>query len=160
MKCGDKTGHITAKGTLCQQEIAADAPGCIWFVRTPDERSELAMKGGIASRLRRFLPASAPPPEFSSTPAIVMWAQTTAQKVLAGELDPRAAGEARQLAALTISARVADAQERLVEVALRLETGGAAMLLLSRLQTELTEGPRRPLPRARPVPMAASGDGS
>jgi hypothetical protein len=92
------------------------------------------------------LSKSAPPPEFASTEAIVAWAQTTAQQVLCGDLDPRAASEARQLAGLAIQARAADSQERLVEVLLRLEHGGAAVMLLSRLQQGLVEGRTRPLP--------------
>ena len=104
------------------------------------------MKGGIASRMRNFLPKSAPPPEFASTPAIVAWAQTTAQQVLCGDLDPRAAGEARQLAGLAIAARVADAQEKMAETLASVEHGGHAVMLLARLQEGLTGGARRPLP--------------
>ncbi len=107
------------------------------------------MKGGIASRMRRFMPSDSPPPEFSSTAAIVAWAERTAQRVLCGELEPRAAGEARQLAALTIQARAADAQEKLVEALLRVEHGGAALLLLGKLQDGLSQAGRRPLPWPR-----------
>jgi hypothetical protein len=145
VKCGDR-GFTTADGRPCGQVIGKKAAGCIWHTSSPEGRRAFAMKGGIASRMRRYLPAEAPPPEFSNTVAIVAWAERTAQRVLAGELDPRAASEARQLAALTISARAADAQERLVEALLRVEHGGAALLMLSRLQEGLADGRRRPLP--------------
>jgi hypothetical protein len=44
--------------------------------------------------------------------------------VLTRALDPRAAGEARQLAARTISARQADAQAALVDALLKIEHEG------------------------------------
>jgi hypothetical protein len=154
MKCGDR-GHLAASGEPCQQTIGKHTAACIWHSRSAEGRSALAMKGGIASRMRRFLSKNAPPPEFASTEAIVVWAQTTAQQVLCGDLDPRAASEARQLAGLAIQARAADAQQQLVEALLRMEHGGAAVMLLSRLQQGLVEGRTRPLPprvlRASPV---------
>lgn len=155
MKCGER-GFKTVTGEPCGQEIGARAAGCLWHSRTAEERSLLATKGALASRMRRFLPTTTPPPEFGSTAAIVTWAQETAQRVLSGALDPRAASEARQLAALTIQARSADAQERLVDALLKLEHGGAAMLLLSRLTDG---GAGRPLPgRVLSMVPAPAGD--
>ena len=147
MKCGER-GHRTVTGEPCQQTIGAHAAACVWHSRSAEGRRALALKGGIASRMRNFLPKSAPPPEFASTRAIVAWAQTTAHQVLRGDLDPRAAAEARQLAGLAISARVADAQERMAEVLANVEHGGAAVMLLARLREGLDEGRSRPLPPA------------
>jgi hypothetical protein len=145
MKCGDK-GHTTATGAPCGQTIAATAAGCVWHTRDAEGRRLLATRGALASRMQHYLPSSAPRPEFSSTAAIVTWAEQTAHKVLAGELDPRAAGEARQLAALTIAARSADATQQLVEALVRLEGGGQALVLLGRLREGLDSGARKPLP--------------
>jgi hypothetical protein len=109
--------------------------------------------------MRHFLPSTAPAPEFSSTPAIVAWAQETARQVLAGNLDPRAAGEARQLASLTIAARQAEDQAAILTLLLRLEKGGNAWTLFEALRNglvngrELANGGRQPLP---PRPMASS----
>jgi len=44
MKCGDR-GHRNAKGALCDQNIAAEAGGCLWHTRSPEERRELALRG-------------------------------------------------------------------------------------------------------------------
>jgi hypothetical protein len=107
--------------------------------------------------MQRFLPATSAPPEFSSTASIVAWAEQTAQRVLTGALDPRAAGEARQLAALTITARQADAQAALVEALLKLEHGGTAVMLLSRLQDGLNGGKQRQIPGAARVLSMPAG---
>lgn len=147
--CGD-SGGIRADGQPCEQDTP---PGkrCAWHAEGADRRA-LAIRGSYASRMRRYLPTEAPRPEFSSTTAIVTWAQDTAHKVLTGDLDPRAAAEARQLASLTIAARAADAQERLVEALATIEHGGIAVGLLARLQSGLSDGKRRPLP-PRLVPI-------
>ncbi len=144
MICGDK-GHLTAKGTPCQQNIPRNGTACIWHSRSPEGRRVLAMKGGLASRMMRYLPKSSAHPDFATTGAIVSWAQETARQVLCGDLDPRAAGEARQLAALTIAARVSDAQERIADVLASVEHGSAAMLLLSRLKEGMLAGRGQPL---------------
>lgn len=145
---------MLATGEPCGQ---GTAPGrrCVWHTRDAAGRRLLALKGGVASRMRSYLPSSAPRPEFSSTAAVVAWAEATAHKVLSGALDPRAAGEARQLAALTIQARSAEAQERLVDALLRLENGGAAVMMLARLTDGIADGKGRPLP-GRVLPMAAT----
>jgi hypothetical protein len=157
VKCGDK-GFLTADGQPCGQPIAASAKGCVWHSRTPEERSALATKGALASRMRRYLPTAAPAPEFSTTEAIVRWAEQTAHRVLTGTLDPRAASEARQLAALTVSARQAEAQASLVDALMRLESGGAAVALLAQFTN--ANGKRTPLP-PRPwasLPTSRSAD--
>jgi hypothetical protein len=47
VKCGEKTGHQTKQGQLCQQNIAASAPGCFWFIRSPEERRTEALKNSL-----------------------------------------------------------------------------------------------------------------
>src|SRR5262249_8707775 len=49
--------------------------------------------------------------------------------------------------------RAAEAQERMADALAAVEHGGAALVLLQRLQSGLTDGPRRPLPSARVLPM-------
>src|SRR5262245_2415542 len=57
--------------------------------------------------------------------------------------------------------RAAVAQERMAAVLAAVEHGGIALLLLQRLQSGLTEGPRRPLPNAHVMPTPPpSGDGA
>jgi hypothetical protein len=160
LKCGER-GYTNADGQPCGQPINAKAPGCIHHDPAQSERAQaVRYRGAAASRMRRFMPASAPPPEFSSTASIVTWAQETARQVLTGALDPRAAGEARQLAALTISARQADAQAQLVEALLSLEHGGAAVALLAQFTKAQVDGKPRPLP-GRVLPMRPpEGDAS
>jgi len=54
--------------------------------------------------------------------------------------------------------RAATAQERMAEVLAQVEHGGAALLMLSRLQEGLSEGKRRPLPgRVLTLPTSADG---
>ena len=72
--------------------------------------------------------------------------QDLAHRVLTTKVDPRridsalrAAGEARAVLA-------AGTQEKLLDALLRIEYGEAAVLLLTRLQEGLKQGPRRPLP--------------
>jgi hypothetical protein len=153
MKCGEK-GHLTAQGTPCRQNIPKFGTACLWHSRNAEGRKALAMKGGIKARMMRFLPRTVLPPDFATTESIVRWAQVTAKKVLSGELDPRAAGEARQLASLAIAARVADAQEVMATTLATVEHGASAMMLLSRLQDSLRGGPRRPLPGMRSITPA------
>jgi hypothetical protein len=150
MKCGEK-GYVTKEGTPCQQNVPKHATACLWHSRSPEGRKALAMVGGLKSRMMRYLPKSELPPDFQSTASIVAWAQKTAKKVLTGDLDPRAAAEARQLAGLAIAARVADAQEVMATTLATVEHGATAMLLLSRLQDSLRGGPRRPLPGLRQI---------
>jgi len=56
--------------------------------------------------------------------------------------------------------RAAAAQERMAETLAAVEHGGAALLMLSRLQEGLTEGKRRPLPgRVLTLPTPGEGQG-
>jgi hypothetical protein len=147
MKCYDKTGHITAKGTHCQQEIGADAAGCIWYVRTPEQRRLLALKGGIASRMQTALPASYQIPEFTSPESIISFAQELARVALKEDVDLRRVAEARGAAGLALSAHAARTQQQLVDALLRLEHGGLAVAMLAQFQAAQSDPTkRRPLP--------------
>jgi len=118
-----------------------------------------AIEQMVSSRLKHYLSKTTPRPEFGNTAAIEAWASTTAHQVLVGVLDPRAASEARQLAALTISARAADVQAATLAALERLEGGGQAFVLLEQLRAGLATGERRPLPPRRIAPPS-NGDAS
>ena len=145
MKCGDR-GFVNAAGQPCGQVIGVKAAACIWHSRTPEERSLLALKGGIASRLQRALPATYAMIPFDSRESVVRFAEDLARRVLTEDVDPRRVDSALRAAGVALSAFTAQTQERLVEALLKIEHGGAAMLLLTRLQDGLAEGRRRPLP--------------
>jgi hypothetical protein len=123
----------------------------------------LAIKGGVKAQLDalRRLPPDAPAPNFATRDDIVRWAEEMAGRVLRGELDPKLSAEARGHAQLALQAKTAEAQERLLEALLRVEHGGAAVMLLARLQEGLNESRRRPLPGARAVvPPSNEGQAS
>jgi hypothetical protein len=151
--CGDAGGRILTTGEPCRQGTG-QGRRCCWHSTTPDGRRALSMKGLVSAQLGALkrLAADAPLPTFADREAIVEWAQDMAGRVLRGELDPKLSAEARGHAQLALQARTAEAQERLVEALLRVEHGGAAMLLLTRLQDGLSDGKRRPLP-GRPLAL-------
>jgi hypothetical protein len=152
MICGDK-GHLTATGQPCGQVIAPDAPACIWHSRDAEGRRLLAMRGGIASRMRSALPESTPEPPFDSPDSIVAWSQQMAKVALTQDVDPRRMAEARGFAQLALSALSAKTQQQLVDALLRLEHGGQAFALLAQLRALPATEARRPLPwRARVTP--------
>ncbi len=154
MHCGD-LGHKTIHGQPCGQTVGRGKKACIWHSRTPEQRSVLARKGGIARSLEKALPSTYNVPPFDTRESIVEWAREMAGKVLRGELSPKLSAEARGHAQLALQARTAEAQERLVEALLTVEHGGSAMLLLTRLQDGLADGRRRPLPGAiRALPLS------
>lgn len=154
-RCGD-FGHKTIHGESCQQTVPRGKKACIWHSRTPEQRSILARKGGIARALEKALPSTYQVPPFDTRESIVNWAREMAGKVLRGELSVKLSAEARGHAQLALQARTAEAQERLVEALLKVEHGGAAMLLLTRLQDGLTETRRRPLPGMRVLPTTTT----
>src|SRR5262245_31942341 len=120
MKCGD-LGHQTATGGPCQQNIGAKAAGCLWHSRNAEERSLLATKGSIASRMNRALPASTALPEFETPEAIIRFARELGRLALTADVDMRRLAEARGAAQLALSAHQAQTQARLVDALLRLE---------------------------------------
>ena len=155
MKCGDR-GHLTAAGEPCGQTIGEKAAGCIWHTLSAEGRKAMALKGGIASRMQRALPSTYQVPEFASPENIIAFARELVRLALTEDVDLRRVSEARGAAGLALSAFTARTQERLVEALLRVEHGGAAMLLLTRLQDGLIDGRRRPLP-GRPLSLSPSG---
>lgn len=147
MKCGER-GFLTKHGQPCQQEISDAAAGCLWHTRTAEERQLLALTGAMKARVKT-LPKTTPRPDFATRESILRWAEETARLVLTGELTPRLAAEARQLAGLALQAHAAEVQEKLVDALLKLEHGGVAFALLSRLTNG---GTVRQLPGRREPP--------
>jgi hypothetical protein len=145
MKCGEK-GHETALGKPCEQNIAADAVGCLWHSRTPEQRAVLAMKGGIASRMRRGLPADYQMTAFDNRESVIRFAEDMARRVLVEDVDPRRVDVALRAAQVALSGFAAATQEKLVDALTRMEYGGAAAVLLERLSASLATGRTRPLP--------------
>jgi hypothetical protein len=141
VKCGDR-GHVGVTGQPCGQTISPNAQACVWHSRTPEGRRLLALKGGIASRMRSALPASTPEPPFDSPESIIGWAQQMAHAALTQDVDPRRMQEARGFASLALSALSARTQQQLVDALLRLENGGEIAGLLMRFKA----GETRPLP--------------
>lgn len=145
MKCGVR-GHKTVTGQPCQQTIGARAKGCVLHTRTAAERSLLATKGGIASRMRRGLPSSYHIPEFDSPKTIKAVARDLAHLALTGDVELRRLSEARGLLSIALSACQVESQAQLVDALLRMEHGGVAFAFLARLQDGLEQGRSRPLP--------------
>lgn len=145
MRCGDR-GHVTASGQPCGQTISAKAQACIWHSKTPAERSVLALKGSIASRMNRALPATLPEPPFDTVDNIVTWSQQMAKAALTEDVDPRRLAEARGFAQLALSALAQRTQARLVDALTALESGGAAVALLAQFTNAQATGKRKPLP--------------
>jgi hypothetical protein len=145
VKCGD-LGHQTAMGGPCQQNIGAKATGCLWHSRNADERRLLALKGGIASRMRTALPSTYQVPEFTDPDSIVAFARELAGMALKEDVDRGRVAEARLAAGLALSAHAARTQQQLVDALLRLEHGGGAVALLAQFTAAQTDAKRRPLP--------------
>lgn len=157
MKCGDR-GFVTAAGKPCGQIIGAGAAGCIWHLRSAEGRRLLALKGGMASRMKRALPSTYQVREFDSEESIIAFAHELARLALTEDVDPRRVDAARGAASLALSGFTALTQAKLVDALLTIEHGGAAMALLAQLKA--TDGPRRLLPWKVPTAApAASGPG-
>lgn len=119
------------------------------------------MKGGLASGDAHRHAGHDARAGLDTIENIVAWAQRMARAALVEDVDPRRLAEARgfaQLAPSTLSART---QEQLVDALLKIEHGGAAMLL-SRLTSGLEDGRRKPLPgrTLTVVPRPTEGDGA
>lgn len=145
MRCGDR-GHLTAAGQPCGQTIGEKAAGCLWHTLSAEGRKAMALKGGIASRMKRALSSTYEVPELETPEAIIAFARELARLALTEDVDTRRVAEASGAAGLALSAFTARSQAQLVEALIRLEGGGAALVLLQRLQNGLADGPRRPLP--------------
>ncbi|MDA2910419.1 hypothetical protein MYX04_05765 [Nitrospiraceae bacterium AH_259_D15_M11_P09] len=145
MKCGER-GFKTKTGQPCKFNISDAANGCKYHLLGPKGRSLLASKGPAARRLRRLLPANYEVPAFDNRESVQRFAQDLARKVLTTPCDPRRIDTALRAAGVALSALAAATQEKLVDALLCIEHGGAAVLLLTRLQDGLKQGTRRPLP--------------
>ncbi len=146
MTCGDR-GFKTKTGRPCGFNIKADANGCKYHLLGPKGRSLLASKGPLARRLKRLLPGNYEVPAFDTRESVQRFAQDLAHKVLTTPCDPRRIDTALRAAGVALSALAAATQEKLLDALLRIEYGEAAVLLLTRLQEGMKQGPRRPLPR-------------
>jgi hypothetical protein len=161
----------------CERPRLSDGQPCGWVLNgrecpyhgpnaTPESRRLIPLKGAAASRMRRAMPASTPEPPFDTIENIVAWAQRMARAALVEDVDPRRLAEARGFAQLALSALGARTQQQLIDALLKLEHGGAAVMLLSRLQDGLDAGKLRPIPGAARVlsmssaPPAPAGDGA
>src|SRR5262249_31698743 len=118
----------------------------------------LALKGGIASRMRTALPATTPEPPFDTVDNIIAWSQRMARTALVEDVDPRRLAEARGFAQLALSALSAQTQAQLVDALLRLEPGGGAVALLAQF-TDSDPSKRKPLP-GRVLSLTPKGDDS
>lgn len=155
MKCG-ALGHKTALGKPCDQNIPASAKGCLWHTASPARRRLLATKGSLAARMNRALPRTYRVIPFESREAVIRFVEDLAQRVLTADVDRGRIDTALRAASVALSGFAQQTQERLVEALLKVEHGGAAVLLLQQFTDGHHEGRRRPLPgRIASLPVAA-----
>jgi len=150
LRCVELAGDRECLGPSVVVE-ADGQPRCLTHARDLSRvhrREARNLRGGLG-RLRT-LPPGTKRPDFSTGDKILRFAEELARLVLIGRLDPRLSAEARNLASVAIALRSADAQERIAEALARVEHGGAAVMLLQRLQAGIADGPRRPLPGRTP----------
>ncbi len=166
MKCGD-LGHKNADGEPCQQNIPHGAKGCIWHSpdRTPEEKHFTAMKGGMAQKSKKLLPADPNIPPFRMTPFtsrqdVVAFVQDLARRVLTENIDARRVDVALRAAGVALTAFGQETQERMADALLKLERGGTAVVMLERLTESMATGRRRPLPGSPVALPAPGGDGT
>jgi hypothetical protein len=149
----------TDTGGACRQTVGASG-FCVWHApgTTAEDRHAVAVKGGIASRMKRALPAGYQVPALDSHEAIAAWARDMAGRVLRAEVDPKLVSEARSCVQLVVQSAAARDQRQLVEALLAIERGGAAMVLLTRLQDGLADGRRKPIPGRALAPVPSGAD--
>ena len=141
--------------------------------RTQDKRAERARKAE-----ERAAAAVAPNPDGYVVPpmpaglsAIRKWLRAAHDRYSARQIGPLELAEIRRSATSVgdlyrvgadlrkaeAAIRAAEAQERMAEALAAVEHGGAALMLLTRLQESLGEGRRRPLPgRVHALPAQPS----
>jgi hypothetical protein len=121
VKCGDK-GFLTATGQPCGQTIGRSASACLWHSRNAQERRALALKGGIASRMRTIvcLPGDTPSPVLDSPEGVRTLIADTINDTRTGRLDHRiamvviaGATAALRMAELQLAAKIAEHERRL-----------------------------------------------
>jgi hypothetical protein len=148
VKCGEK-GWTTAAGTPCQQNIGKGAVGCLWHSKNEVGRAALAMKGGIASRMKRALPATYEIHPFENREDVIRFANTMATLALKHDVDTRRIDCALRAAGLALQAFAQAVNERLVDALLQVEHGGVALTLYRNLTAVTSSTLRRPLPPRR-----------
>jgi hypothetical protein len=120
MKCGDR-GFTTADGRPCGQNISARASACLWHSRNAEERRALALRGGLASRMKTIavLPDDTPDPVLDNPGGVRALIGQTVQQVRTGQLDHRIAAvviagaqAAIKLAELQVAAQIGDLERR------------------------------------------------
>lgn len=147
MKCGE-LGFTNADGQPCGQNVAVGAKSCLWHDQTPHgkRKADLERKrGGIASRGKGALPGDYAV-RFPDRESVVRFVEDLAKRALTEDVDLRRIDTALKAANVALTAHGMAIQEKMVEALLRLEHGGTAIVLLERMQTSLSSGPRRPLP--------------
>lgn len=111
---------MLSTGAPCGQ---GTAPGkrCVWHSSDPEERRALALKGGIASRLKTIavLPAGTPDPVLDNPAGVRELIGQTVQAARTGALDYRIAAvviagatAAIKLAELQVAAQIGDLERR------------------------------------------------
>jgi len=148
VKCGEK-GWTTAAGTPCQQNIGKNAAGCLWHSKSAAGRLALAMKGGIASRMRRALPATYQVQPFETREDVIRFANAMAELALKKDVDLRRIDSALRAAGLALQAFAQETNERLVNALLEHEHGGQAFAIYQRMTAVTSSTLRRPLPPRR-----------
>lgn len=149
--CGAAGGVNLATGQPCGQTTGA-GKRCIWHPNgtepeaAAEHRRSVARTGGLAFVARSVLPEKTPLPDFESIEAITRYAEKRARLVETGKLDPKLSAESRGWATLALQALDSIERRRLADVLVSVEGGGAALVLLARLQEAVSEGRRRPLP--------------
>lgn len=144
--------------------VEADGvPRCLTHATDPvrvRRREDRNFKGGRGRR-RILDPKSTPRPRFRSHGSVVRFFEWVAWTALTDpEADLRGLAEARAAATASLQARGVQAQEQMVEALLRLEHGGAAVLMLSTLREGLAAGRRRPLPGRPALSLSPQGEGA
>ncbi len=152
-------GCVELGGTCPIHPVAVEADGqarCLTHATDPTRirRREERNRAGGENRLRT-LPKASREPRFRSAAQVRRYAERLAHLVTTGQLAVKLADTAIRAAGLALQVHQLKNQERLTDALLRLEHGGAAVMLL---RESLSEGKRRPLPgRIQALP---SGDGA
>lgn len=150
MKCGEH-GFLTVKGTPCGQELKKMRGGsiehaCLWHSRTPEERSRLALKGSIASRMKKALDPEGVTFSFDNEDAVIGFAQDMAMRALTQDVDQHRIKTGLEAAKVALAGFNAKTTARMVKALETLEHGGAATVLLTQMTERLGTGTRRALP--------------
>lgn len=146
MKCGEN-GHLTVHGLPCGQELKKRGEtACLWHSRTKEERTALAAKGHLVSRMKKALPEGAVKFTFADEDAVIAFAEDMARQALTKDVDQHRIKTGLEAAKVALSGFGHKTTARMVKALESLEHGGAAMVLLSQMQERLGTGTRRMIP--------------